>query len=86
MNQEKINEVFDICLKEMFLRVGLDGTKIDEFTKKEKWYSSCTWSKEDQDDFEKWMIKTLIKKMKWTKKQSIKEISFFILNYGWKVV
>lgn len=85
INNKKLEETFEVCLKELFLRVGLDYKDKDSITKQDEWYSLYTWSKSEQDSFEKWMIEFLRKKMRWNKKTALKETGFFMLNYGWKV-
>lgn len=72
-----------LCLKEMFLRVGKEYV-YEECQKDDKWYSRNSWTVEQENDFRKWMIRFLMKGMRWSKKVSEKETSYFILNYGWK--
>ena len=84
--EDKVHNAFEICLKEMFLRVGLTYPN-PEFTSDPEWYRKKTWTEQQQTDFIKWMKKFLystFKKKGWRKKQVDLEVGMFILNYGWK--
>jgi len=84
--QEIKEEAFDICLKEMFLRVGLVYPDT-EFTSDPEWYRKRTWTEQQEKDFETWMKKFLYSRFKrrgWTKKDVDLEVGMFLLNYGWK--
>jgi len=77
MNNEKLCEM---CIKEMFKRVGLKYP--NKLTKQNDWYLKRSWTKKEQDDFADWMRK-LLKKQGFTKIDN--EIGMFLLMWGWKV-
>lgn len=82
-------KLFDQCIVEMGRRVGLDWKTFDDVLKYQKengvtWYTTQTWSKQEQDDFSEWM-KDLLKKEKFTEKIILNEVGWFLLSYGWKV-
>jgi len=81
-SQHKIEEAMDICLKEMFNRVG-ETYPNDELVNEHNWYMLRSWTELEQKAFENWMISYLRKSLRWTKKQSVKEVGFFLLQYGW---
>ena len=84
MKNNKCYDVCEVCLKEMFGRVGMEYPN-KEFTKQEDWFQKKTWTKDQENDFRKWMSEYLKKKLKWNKKQIEKEIGMFLLMWGWKV-
>ena len=69
------------CLKEMFRRVGLRYP--NKITAKPCWYDMYSWTKEDEDDFRKWMKKHLVKRMRLTMERAEKEVAYFSLMYSW---
>lgn len=84
MNQE---DIYELCLKEMFLRVGLVYPDL-VFTSDPEWFRKKQWTLEAENSFRKWMIKFLCSNLRrkgWQKKQVEFEVAMFILNYGWKV-
>jgi hypothetical protein len=76
------------CLIEMFRVVGLDYTyeQILKYAEDNPyWYSSRTWTTEQEESFKKWMDNLLKKKFRyWRKKQRQLEIAMFTLMWGWK--
>ena len=85
MKNEAITEA---CLIEMFSRVGLDFDMeaILEYAKTDDWYWGESWSQSVEDSFRDWMDELLKKKTRWNKKTREKEIAFFLLMWGWKVL
>ena len=78
------DKICDMCLKEMFRRVGRKYPD-KKFTDQPDWFTKVTWTKKQEDSFRVWMTKLLTKKCKWWNKKSIdKEISMFLLMWGWK--
>ena len=63
MYAQKYDQACDDCLKEMFRRVGMYYPN-KPFTDQKDWYTKCTWTKEEEDDFRKWMTKYLKKKFR----------------------
>jgi hypothetical protein len=72
--------VFD-CIKEMFKRVGAEYS--EEFVKDPHWYQKYQWTEAEEDDFKKWLIAEMRKKMRWTKGSAEKEAAWFMLMWGW---
>jgi hypothetical protein len=77
-----------MCLVEMFRRVGFSFTTADECIKwanenGDNWFTKKTWSIEDADDYEEWIISTLRKKANLSTKAARQESAMFMLNYGW---
>lgn len=87
---KKREELFDKCLIEMGRRVGLDWKTFDDVLEYQKengvtWYTTKTWTKEEQDDFGEWMKKLLKKEKFFTEKTIMNEVGWFLLSYGWKI-
>jgi hypothetical protein len=79
MNTEKTTEM---CLKEMFRRVG-EKYPNKELTDKKDWWRTRTWTEKEEDDFRDWMVKLLKKRHKWSKRTIDKEIGMFLLMWSW---
>ena len=80
----RYDETRDVCLKEMFKRVGEEYPN-PELTDQEDWYTQRTWTKAEEDDFGVWMKKHLKKKHRyWTKRTIDLEVGMFLLMWGWK--
>ena len=73
----------EICLKEMFRRVGKKYPD-KKFTDQKDWYTKVTWTEEEEEDFRVWMRAFLKKKYRWNKHTLDKEIGMFLLMWGWK--
>ena len=90
MMDKKIVKVQERCLVKMF---KVAGVKVKNFAEVkawsdahgERWYSTKTWTKAQQNDFEKWMHDELKKTMRWNKNIRVQEIGYFLLMWGWKV-
>lgn len=81
MNAEKTTEM---CLKEMFRRVG-ERYPNKELTDQKEWYTKRTWTQKQEDGFRVWMDKLLKKRHKmWNKDIREREISMFLLMWGWR--
>ncbi len=74
--------------------VGADPEKID--FKSDNWYSQWTWTREEEEQFESWMLDELMKH-KWLrdsimehprkdKKHAKKCVQAWIFQYGWVTV
>jgi len=80
MNYDKTTEM---CLKEMFKRVG-EVYPNKEITDKPEWWRTKTWTEEQEEGFRKWMVKLLKKRHPGWKKVLIdREIGMFLLCWGW---
>ena len=79
-------------LKEMCKRVDADFEKVN--FKSKTWYSKCSWTEAEQNDFKKWLVKYLKKNSEARREMmenptTISKIidkfaNMFIFNYGWK--
>jgi len=78
----------DICVEalvELFKRVGLEYPD-KEFTAQDDWYLKKTWTKEQEDDYRKWLHKLMKKHMKYySKRKRDDEVGLFMVCYGWKI-
>jgi len=82
--KDKYESAVDMCLKEMFKRVG-EKYPNKELTDQKEWYTKRTWTEKEEADFRDWMRKKLSKKFKhWTERTLRNEIAMFILMWGWK--
>jgi hypothetical protein len=79
MNYEKTTEM---CLKEMFKRVR-ESYPNKDITDKPEWWRTRTWTEEEENDFRKWMGKLLKKRHGWHKAMIDREVSMFLLMWGW---
>lgn len=70
-------------LTEMFSRVGLEFDI--EFCKQEDWYRKHTWTVVEELDFIDWGVNFLAKRGHRNKAYARKEMSWFLLAYGWMV-
>jgi len=69
-------------LVEMFRRVG--RTYPDpKLTKLRDWYTRVSWTEADQEDFRKWLVAHIRKKLRWKKKLAENSASWFLLMWGW---
>jgi hypothetical protein len=75
--------VFCEFLPEMFRRVGLPSSDINNLTKVPQWFLTKQWTTEDEEEFVKWLVQRLMYKMKMSRKLAEREARMFILNYGW---
>jgi len=88
-----MNENLVPILKKMCEMVGADYDKID--FKKDGWYWEYQWTKEQESEFQKWMVEYLMNNkgardilMHWPrkgKKLVTEAVKAFIWNHGWKV-
>lgn len=87
-----MNKYLKHVLKNLCNRVGADFKKID--FKKENWFKEYTWTREEEEKFEKWIVKYLSNNkkarenlMKFPTKDKKDLITFskiFTLYCGWK--
>ena len=69
-------------LVKMFKIIGQEYS--EDKCKEEGWFTKHTWTAEQEQKFAEWGKKFLKKHMKLNDKCCKKEMSYFILNYGWK--
>ena len=77
------NLVFSEFLPEMFRRVGLNNSDINDLTKLPNWFSSKSWTEKDEEEFKEWLVGRIRYKVKLTKRAAKQVASMFILSYGW---
>jgi hypothetical protein len=84
---------FEIIMKEMFKRVGEQWD--EEYPKQKQWFSKHSWTQEEQNDFNKWMVDYLYNNLE-ARKQVLtsrvknkrmiqKAVNWFLLDFGWKL-
>jgi hypothetical protein len=81
-SQDRTQEVFKFCMQEMFLRVG-EKYPNEDLTSYPNWYTMRSWTINEEKEFRDGMILYLRKKLRWTKKVAEKEVSWFMLQWGW---
>lgn len=87
----KNEELFEQAIVEMGRRVGLDWSSIDDAVSyqnengSDRWYTTKTWTKDDENEFKIWMKDLLKKNTMWSRHKINFEVGMFILSYGWKV-
>ena len=75
----------EMCLKEMFRRVG-EKYPNKKLTDKKDWYMQRSWSTKEQNEFSKWMDNILKKKHPYlNKRKRNSEVGMFLLMWGWKI-
>lgn len=79
---DKWAKTFDMCMKEMFKRVG-EKYPNKKLTSHPNWFRCRYWSEDDQTKFSDWMRKLIKKRHKLTEKGVNNEVGMFILSYGW---
>lgn len=77
-------KTFEMCLDEMFRRVGRRSS--ENFLRKDRWYMTCSWTQGMEKSFSDWMVELLRRRHRWTKRMAQKEVSWFLLNYSWTYV
>lgn len=80
-NREK---TFNMCLDEMFRRVGRKTS--ESFLRQDRWYMTCSWTQSEETDFKDWMVNLLRRRHRWPKLTAQKEASWFLLSYSWRYV
>lgn len=75
--------IFTEFLPEMFKRVGLKASDINDLKKQPNWFTTQSWTEEDELNFKQWLVKRLMHRMRMTKASAEKEADFFLLSFGW---
>ena len=93
LHTKKMNKYLRTILKEMSKRVDADFDSL-EFTNPD-WFRQCEWTEEEQNEFNKWLIKYLRDNtkarnelMSIPSKNKVflqKFADSFSFNYGWKL-
>ena len=76
------DKTLEMCLREMFRRVGARYSK--KACKEEDWFRKRSWTSGQEEDFRKWMSALLRKRHRWTKAAAEKEVGWFVLMYAWR--
>jgi hypothetical protein len=82
MRSQATDKFLEKAIDKMFKAVGFEHFD-KEFTKQEKWYTLRQWTSQEENEFKNWFISTAQKELRWSKKTSEKEFSYFNLMYGW---
>ncbi|MFA7219145.1 MAG: hypothetical protein WC119_01290 [Synergistaceae bacterium] len=82
VRQDRTVEIMQLCLKEMFMRVG-ENFPNENLTSKDKWYIMHSWTIEEEENFKRWMISCLRRSLRWTKERAMTETAMFLLQWGW---
>jgi len=82
---KKIKKVKTNLLEKMFNMVGLEYKEKENKFRSENWFMEHCWTEEEQDKFKEFGINFLRKELKMSKYGAEREMSMFILNYGWKL-
>lgn len=82
-------ELFEVALVEMGHRVGLDWASFGDVlayqaTHGIQWYLTKTWTKDQEEDFLKWLKMLLTSKTDWSPYKVRMEAGMFMMSYGWK--
>jgi len=77
LSQKHIDEI----LTKQFQMVG--QTYSPEIVKDERWYMKYYWTKEQEDEFKRWLSNYLISSKMVSKARVEKEVGYFILYCGW---
>jgi len=79
--QMKVDTTRELCLKEMFDRVGLEYP--NELTKEPEWFLLAHWTSKEEQSFKDWMIKFLKDNTRYNKETRDLETNMFLLMWGW---
>jgi hypothetical protein len=79
------HDLYQTALVEMFKRVGLELTieEIRDYASNPEWYSTKSWTQEEENAYKRWLTALLIAKTKYTKRFVEKAVNMFVFNYGW---
>lgn len=69
-------------MNKMFSYVGIPFSL--KFTEEPEWYLKHTWTKEQEEDFIKWLTQYHINKLKYPKESARNSALLFNLCFGWK--
>ena len=79
----KREDVFETLVTKLleFHSLTREGLKDDK-----DWFHRYTWTTQDNETYRAWAIDLLRKKKKFRKALAEKEISWFLLSYGYRIV
>jgi len=75
--------LFTELLPEMFERVGLKKSDINDLTKLPNWFTSKKWTTQDEKAFYSWLVPHLKKRLVISKLEAMNLAKAFIFQYGW---
>jgi hypothetical protein len=84
MRTKVTDKELDKILSKMFDIVGVKFQSIKESCKGKKWFMKYTWTREQEQLFEKWLKKFLMEKLRMPAKIAIEYVKWFTFDYGWK--
>ena len=82
--EEKTNQVFIDLINKMFEIAGHSITYEDVKDRKDDWFTQWTMTVEQNEEWQKWGINELNKRLKTTKKKAEFEMGMITLAYGLK--
>lgn len=75
--------LFKEIAERLFETIGLEFK--EEIVKKEGWYTEHTWTKDQEEEFTRWLTKLLMQKKRLSKTRARSEAQYFVFAYGWKL-
>lgn len=83
IDNTKIDTTINAFLAKQCELVGVNPDEVD--FSKDGWYREYTWTSETEEKFKKWAMKYLYKKFRWPKRKRELEVSWYLVDYGWRV-
>ena len=84
MRTKVTDKELDEILSMMFNVVNVNFQSIKKSCRGNNWFMKHTWSKEQEQKFEQWLKKFLMKKLRMPAKMAIEYAKWFTFDYGWK--
>jgi hypothetical protein len=83
MRKDKIQEAMDDLVNKMLEK---HLVTVEDVLNDETWYDRYSWTKRENDEFRDWAIGHLRKKLRWNIARATKEVGYFLLCYGLKII
>jgi hypothetical protein len=85
---KKVDKVFVELVNKMLKKHGVnyDFVLANPLINGEDWFYHYTWTQKEQNEFIDWAVNLLIKKKKWSKAYCEKEMGWFMLAFGLRVL
>lgn len=77
MNEIKLEKCVNTIFDKLFKPFGYNHKTITQ-----KQWKKLRWTEQEHNKFKEWIIKYLIKNMRWSKYRAEKEASWFMLAYS----
>lgn len=74
-------EEFRHLINKQFEIAGIDKT-FEDVQKEEYWFDKYTITPKQAEEYKKYVLNFVRKKLKWTKKPAERAVAWFILQYG----